>query len=1480
MATPPSTSPFSSATASTPIASSKASTASSIASKPQLQPNDRRLILKPLPAVPGEKSASQKLNARYGVVTLPPKIASPPATSSDPEVVTSVLLPASALFLRQFLRYLIKSQSLDHEIWFKILHDILLQLADECRLPAVVEEQVQDARVIKVLQRRLQDKLRKHAGTTKPQSKWEDTRRDLGVKLLGMHLEIIQRNKAQQKLHSQDQTDDSLIDEADVSVPFSLEGARFRVSCTKEIGERPLTHLVYRRLDGEALLRQDISPSQDLDKTNVLGGTIAIKATSMKEAAKVQQVAEVAVYALCNLKLEDHLFLQSRVRRVGVESSPTIDAEEPNTRRRTVKPSFFNWLIWNSKAEPSSKSKLRPRRKKRRQVSSDKNAPLPYLPIPKNKFTNAIQKLQKAYVCVSPSVSIPPPHLLNRLVHDEDNRSGASPDGLPVDAQAGLQCLLADNNTLEGLRRHQRIISTFSRVLRGIPIDDYAPAKRLCEGPLWRTFSYYNHRKKDADFSLGAIIEEILNHSTEICPSEGCGAPLNEHTSSFTHNIHRVDISTSILSKVKHDTAGPSPEPILMWSSCAFCKATTSSTVMTPTTYTYSFGKYLELLCYSSNFRKLCDMHGQPLCRHTESDHPQANRHFSRGNLVCIIQTSTIELYELRVPQMQLLTPATKMGKDSLIANIVNDQDSDYGIESVSVSESEVEDEPSSDIKTKTTSSRDQEVTNNTRLDILHFYCSVKKSLTDIEEYLIRIEPSEETLHSREPSRESRVSASSIRTLGLLNDLKYSLRSDEFELYAQLKGSLPDDLNTIRKSLLDRIRYTTKKMQTWRKKHMADDAAITDTKLTLPEYANDSFHVFPGSSVLIRESEPSSIIAFTLSSKAYAEELLNGQEMRPSVASTPGCEVDRQLSSKHSKTSLLTASSQKTTIDREPSTNSEHLDPDDHDDDQFLRAITTDSCALSISRKHFTENAIAAALSRRGPSGLSESISKSFQLGLGWDKKRVDEVVKPTQAADEEELAAATEAIDMKLSAMPAENTEVASVKKAHRLISPFRKDLSQASITEEADGDGNDTLKASSIAKLTLGQGDDTIKADADTPRPSELSKIAEQLRRMSEQDAAERTASGSTLPIPTELPKEGYGTMSTITSTTPSSPSPFTSIWNFGSMRFRSGSATFGSEAGSPLQTTSHEKMPSILSSEYSTSESSPHLKCIATHKRTKISCTVYYAQEFETLRQNCGIQSQYIDSLSRCEPWTPSGGKSRSSFYLSMDGRFVIKQMLSAWNLVEKDALLKFAPAYFEYMKTGRDRPTILAKIFGFYTVKIKSLDSNVPTLRMDLLVMEHLFHGQHVTRTFDLKGVPDRQALKADGTLWDGDWIANGYKYSHPVHAFSKRTMRKAIEEDSEFLASANVMDYSLLVGVDDVRRELVVGIVDYIGAFTWYKKMESKGKTTLKPGKEVTVLPPLQYKERFCAAVQSYFADVPDKWVKTDNVDDDKLPSVL
>jgi len=109
--------------------------------------------------------------------------------------------------------------------------------------------------------------------------------------------------------------------------------------------------------------------------------------------------------------------------------------------------------------------------------------------------------------------------------------------------------------------------------------------------------------------------------------------------------------------------------------------------------------------------------------------------------------------------------------------------------------------------------------------------------------------------------------------------------------------------------------------------------------------------------------------------------------------------------------------------------------------------------------------------------------------------------------------------------------------------------------------------------------------------------------------------------------------------------------------------------------------------------------------------------------------------------------------------------------------------------------------------------------------------------------------------------------------------SKRILRGALYNDSKFLADINVMDYSLVVGVDSQRNELVVGIVgefqsrcvdrdccwlesDYIRTYTWDKKLESWVKESAFLGGaargEPTIVTPKQYRQRFCSAMERYF----------------------
>lgn len=87
-----------------------------------------------------------------------------------------------------------------------------------------------------------------------------------------------------------------------------------------------------------------------------------------------------------------------------------------------------------------------------------------------------------------------------------------------------------------------------------------------------------------------------------------------------------------------------------------------------------------------------------------------------------------------------------------------------------------------------------------------------------------------------------------------------------------------------------------------------------------------------------------------------------------------------------------------------------------------------------------------------------------------------------------------------------------------------------------------------------------------------------------------------------------------------------------------------------------------------------------------------------------------------------------------------------------------------------------------------------------------------------------------------------------------------------------------MDYSLLVGVDSQRGELVCGIIDYLRQYTWDKQFETWMKSSLVVPKNVlpTVISPKEYKKRFRKFMSTHFLCVPDHWCSKKFTDPCKL----
>ncbi|KAL3427464.1 1-phosphatidylinositol-3-phosphate 5-kinase FAB1 [Phlyctema vagabunda] len=286
--------------------------------------------------------------------------------------------------------------------------------------------------------------------------------------------------------------------------------------------------------------------------------------------------------------------------------------------------------------------------------------------------------------------------------------------------------------------------------------------------------------------------------------------------------------------------------------------------------------------------------------------------------------------------------------------------------------------------------------------------------------------------------------------------------------------------------------------------------------------------------------------------------------------------------------------------------------------------------------------------------------------------------------------------------------------------------------------------------------------------------------------------------------------------------------------------------------------------------------HLAYSYTDGPAKLKCKIFYAEQFDAVRRKCGVADRVVESLSRCLKWDSKGGKTKSVFLKTLDDRLVLKSL----SQTETGAFLKFAPAYFNIMAEAlfHDLPTVIAKMLGFFQIVIKNPITGTE-INWDVLVMENLFYDRSPTRIFDLKGSMRNRKIQSTGeqneVLLDENMVE--FIYESPLFAreHSKKLLRAAIFNDTLFLQRNDVMDYSLMVAVDEARKELVVGIIDVVRTYTWDKKLESwiKDRGFAGGGRNrPTVTSPKEYKSRFREAMNRYILQAPNSWHQWQHVD--------
>ncbi|KAK3702922.1 Mitochondrial distribution and morphology protein 12 [Vermiconidia calcicola] len=279
---------------------------------------------------------------------------------------------------------------------------------------------------------------------------------------------------------------------------------------------------------------------------------------------------------------------------------------------------------------------------------------------------------------------------------------------------------------------------------------------------------------------------------------------------------------------------------------------------------------------------------------------------------------------------------------------------------------------------------------------------------------------------------------------------------------------------------------------------------------------------------------------------------------------------------------------------------------------------------------------------------------------------------------------------------------------------------------------------------------------------------------------------------------------------------------------------------------------------------SDTGTHMKYSFAHGSVKASCKIFYAEAFDALRRRCGVSERFVESLSRCLKFDSKGGKTKSLFLKTLDNRLYIKSLQE----VELKAFTKFAPDYFAFMSHTlfHGVPSVIAKMFGLFQVIIKN-----PATGMDfsyhLLVMENLFYERNPNRRFDLKGSMRNRKIETTGqpdeVLLDENLVETIFESPLFVREHARKLLQASVWNDTMWLCKQNVMDYSLMAGFDDQRKELIVGIIDCIRTYTWDKKLESwiKDRGKNKP----TITSPKDYRNRFRVSMMQYVLQSPGPW---------------
>ncbi|CAD8163767.1 unnamed protein product [Paramecium octaurelia] len=319
--------------------------------------------------------------------------------------------------------------------------------------------------------------------------------------------------------------------------------------------------------------------------------------------------------------------------------------------------------------------------------------------------------------------------------------------------------------------------------------------------------------------------------------------------------------------------------------------------------------------------------------------------------------------------------------------------------------------------------------------------------------------------------------------------------------------------------------------------------------------------------------------------------------------------------------------------------------------------------------------------------------------------------------------------------------------------------------------------------------------------------------------------------------------------------------------------------------VKKTSWEKITSLLQQLY-TAEQQIQEQHVTIQSSTYTLVSLFHAQ-FRQLIDREDI----IDSIQQLDFETPQlfnmGRNLQSEFAFTSNHKYILKVVSGTQYRYFKNTFHQY------YFKIIANKNCLLARTFGIY--KLEDRENKSYFVLMENLFYEHKLQNSQIISIYDLKGAQSsritknfdeqfhqqQELLKTKAQtiplLKGKDEDFKKIRFFQDFSNEKKLDIMNSIKQESDILAEANTMDYSLMIITGHINQcqqgnrliklsnnvGTIIGIIDYYQEYNSTKKLENKFKTWFgmhKPDQQISCVDSDTYRKRFQIYFQQFLQD--------------------